>query len=81
MNELTPGMIEILKAYLAPFAPADTYNDSTDRLVSTEIIVSELVDAADLSLNPVADYMAQNGFRYHCIHSDGISGWILRLRD
>lgn len=78
MNELTPGMIAVLMAYLAPFEPSDTYDNNTDRLLSTEIIISDLGDAADLNMNPVADFMAGQGYRYHCIHDDGISGWILR---
>ena len=78
MNALTPGMLEVLGAYLAPFIPADTYNDDTDRLLSTEIIIGDLEDAATLSMNDVADYMVARGYHYHCLHDDGIAGWILR---
>lgn len=80
MNELSPGMIAVLEAYLAPFIPADTYDADIDTLISTEIIVADLGDAADLTINGVADYMATHEFRYHCIHDDGISGWVLRRR-
>lgn len=80
MNELTPGMAEVINAYLAPFEPAESFNADTDRLISTEIIIAEVGDGADIEMNLLADYMAGRGFHYHCIHDDGISGWILRPR-
>lgn len=78
-SHLTPGQTEILRAYLAPFSPSAEYNPDTDRLLSTEIILADLGDAAEFDLNPVADFLVAQGYRYHCLHADGISGWILHV--
>jgi hypothetical protein len=79
MNDnLTPGMIAALEGYLAPYMPADEYNDETDMLISTGIIITTLDDAVDLEMNPVADYMAERGFKYYFVEKDCVDGWILR---
>lgn len=71
-------MIEVLTAYLEPYEPAGTFNDDSDILCSTDIIVNELTGAVDLDVNPVAEFMATQGFHYHCRPDGGIHGWILR---
>ena len=40
----------------------------------------EPTETYNAETNEVANYMATSGFRYHFIHSDGISGWILRKK-
>ena len=79
-NYLTPGMFAALEGYLAPYMPAVEYNDETDLLISTGIIITTLDDAVDLEMNPVADFMAEKGYRYHFVEKDCVDGWILRPR-
>ena len=75
-----PGMKAAMDGYLADFEPAETYNRDTDILVSSEILVNELEPVYDATVNEISNYMAASGYRYHFIHADDISGWILRKR-
>lgn len=75
-----PGMKAAMDGYLADFEPAETYNRDTDILVSSEILVNELEPVYDATVNEISNYMAACGYRYHFIHADDISGWILRKR-
>ena len=75
-----PGLKAAMNGYLAGFEPAETYNADTDMLVSSEQIVYELESVYDAEINEIANYIAAAGYRYHFIHADGISGWILRKR-
>ena len=77
---IKPGLKAAMDGYLHDFEPAETYNADTDILVTSETIVFELEPVYDAETNEVANYMATSGFRYHFIHSDGISGWILRKK-
>ena len=73
-----PGLKAAMDGYLADFEPTETYNPETDILVTSECIVYELEPVYDADTNEVANFMAASGYRYHFIHADGISGWILR---
>ena len=75
-----PGLKAAMDGYLAGFEPAETYNAETDILVSTESMVLELEPVYDAETNEIANYMATAGYRYHFIHADCISSWILRKR-
>ena len=75
-----PGMKVAMDGYLADFEPAETYNRDTDILVSSEILVNELEPVYEATINEVSNYMAACGYRYHFIHADDISGWILRKK-
>ena len=75
-----PGMKAAMDGYLADFEPAETYNRDTDILVSSEILVNELEPVYEATINEVSNYMAACGYRYHFIHADDISGWILRKK-
>ena len=75
-----PGMKAAMDGYLADFEPTETYNRDTDILVSSEILVNELEPVYDATVNEISNYMAACGYRYHFIHADDISGWILRKR-
>lgn len=75
-----PGLKAAMDGYLVGFEPAETYNAETDILVSTESMVLELEPVYDAETNEIANYMATAGYRYHFIHADCISGWILRKR-
>ena len=75
-----PGLKAAMDGYLADFEPAANYTPDTDILVSSETIVYELEPVYDADTNEIANYMAASGYRYHFIHADGISGWILRKR-
>lgn len=74
------GLKAAMDGYLAGFEPAETYNAETDILVSTESMVFELEPVYDAETNEIANYMATAGYRYHFIHADCISSWILRKR-
>ena len=75
-----PGLKAAMDGYLADFTPTDYYDHALDVLVSSETIVYELEPVYDADTNEIANYMAASGYRYHFIHADGISGWILRKR-
>ena len=77
---IKPGLKAAMNGYLADFEPAETYNAETDMLVSSEQIVYELESVYDAEINEIANYMASAGYRYHFVHADSISGWILRKR-
>ena len=77
---IKPGLKAAMDGYLADFEPAANYTPDTDMLVSSETIVYELESVYDAEINEIANYMASAGYRYHFVHADCISGWILRKR-
>ena len=77
---IKPGLKAAMDGYLADFEPAANYCADTDMLVSSEQIVYELESVYDAEINEIANYVASAGYRYHFIHADCISGWILRKR-
>ena len=77
---IKPGLKAAMDGYLDDFEPAANYCADTDMLVSSEQIVYELESVYDAEINEIANYVASAGYRYHFIHADCISGWILRKR-
>ncbi len=76
--DLTPAMQNVLDAYLAEYVPSETYDENIDRLISTDIIIGDLLGSMDFEFNPVGEYLYEKGFRYFCNPRDGIHGWIMR---
>lgn len=78
MNYLTYGQRVILDGYLDRLNPQFVYDEDTCILIPTCAIIEDLACAALFDINAVADYMAEKGYSYHCIHADGVSGWLVQ---
>lgn len=68
--------ITLISQYLANYAPPSLLADKDFILKSTEDIICELADMADLSPNDVADAMLSLGFFF--VRREGLHGWAMK---
>lgn len=77
-----PAYISIIEGYLsadwAPAKKADTDTPTRFRIMTSQEIVLELADMADLELNDVAEAMTSLG--YCACTCDGKVGWLMQHR-
>ncbi len=77
-KQLTAGQQVVVDAYLTDSHPAETFDDSTCRLVDTQTMMLEMASMCNIDENALCDYLASKGYRAHYGKDDGISGWILK---
>lgn len=71
------GLALIVAQYLADYVPADEPADSRIVIRSTEEIITELADMADLNANVVANVMLDMGYTVVFMR-DGRHGWAMQ---
>lgn len=77
-KQLTAGQQVVVDAYLTDSQPAETFDDSTCRLVDTQTMMLDMASMCNIDENALCDYLASKGYRAHYGKDDGISGWILK---
>ena len=50
-------------------------------LFDTRTIIDDLSQMCDYDQNTLADYIATLEYRFHFVTSDGISGWIFKVKE
>ena len=75
---MNAGLNSILNCFLADYVPAENFNPQTDRILSTEDIISELSDMAQWDMNEVAAHIDEAGFFFTSGTPYHPHGWILR---
>ena len=76
-NKEIKGLALIVAQYLANYVPAEDPADSRIIIRSTEEIISELADMADLNANVVANVMLDLGYTVVFLR-DGRHGWAMQ---
>lgn len=71
------GLALIVAQYLVNYEPADDLLDHRVIIRSTEDIISNLADMADLTANVVANTMLNMGYTVVFLH-DGRHGWAMK---
>ena len=79
-EQSTPPFLQtILEGCLSGYAPADAADDANAcRVVSSQEILLDLADMADISLNDLAATMARLG--YSATRRDGKVGWLIKAK-
>ena len=79
-NKSVKGLSLIVAQYLANYSPIDDPNDIDGCIIrSTEEIISDLADMADLNANAVAKAMLDMGYIAVFLR-DGRHGWALKQK-
>lgn len=73
------GLALIVAQYLANYDPAENPNDMGTVIRSTEEIITDLADMADLNANVVANVMLDKGYSVVFLR-DGRHGWAMKSR-
>lgn len=71
------GLALIVAQYLANYTPADDPTKMDVVIRSTEDIITDLADMADLTSNVVANTMLNMGYTVVFLH-DGRHGWAMK---
>lgn len=71
------GLALIVAQYLANYEPAENPNDMGMVIRSTEEIITDLADMADLNANVVANVMLDMGYTVVYLR-DGRHGWAMK---
>lgn len=78
-NESVKGLSLIVAQYLVNYEPAENPNDMGTVIRSTEEIITDLADMADLNANAVAGTMLEMGYMAVFLR-DGRHGWAMMPR-
>ena len=78
-NKEIKGLALIVAQYLANYEPAEEPNDVGVVIRSTEEIITDLADMADLNANVVANVMLDMGYTVVFLR-DGRHGWAMKPR-
>ena len=78
-NKEIKGLALIVAQYLANYEPAEDPNDMGMVIRSTEEIITDLADIADLNANVVANVMLDMGYTVVFLR-DGRHGWAMKPR-
>ncbi len=78
-NKEIKGLALIVAQYLANYSPAEFPDDMGTVIRSTEEIITDLADMADLNANVVATVMLDSGYRVVFLR-DGRHGWAMKPR-
>lgn len=78
-NKEIKGLALIVAQYLANYEPAEDPNDMGMVMRSTEEIITDLADMADLNANVVANVMLDMGYTVVFLR-DGRHGWAMKPR-
>ncbi len=73
------GLALIVAQYLSNYEPAENPNDMGTVIRSTEEIITDLADMADLNANTVASVMLDKGYSVVFLR-DGRHGWAMKSR-
>lgn len=73
------GLALIVAQYLANYEPAEFPDDMDTVIRSTEEIITDLADMADLNANVVANVMLDKGYSVVFLR-DGRHGWAMKSR-
>lgn len=76
-NKEIKGLALIVSQYLANYEPAENPNDMGMVIRSTEEIITDLADMADLNANVVANVMLDMGYTVVFLR-DGRHGWAMK---
>ena len=77
-NTATTTIQTILEGYLSEYAPATAADADGIHVVSSQEIILDLADMADISLNDLAASMARLG--YSAARRDGKVGWLIKAK-
>lgn len=78
-NKEIKGLALIVAQYLTNYEPAEDPNDMGAVIRSTEEIITDLADMADLNANVVANVMLDMGYTVVFLR-DGRHGWAMKPR-
>lgn len=78
-NKEIKGLALIVAQYLVNYEPAENPNDMGMVIRSTEEIITDLADMADLNANVVANVMLDMGYTVVFLR-DGRHGWAMKPR-
>lgn len=73
------GLALIVAQFLANYEPAENPDDMGVVIRSTEEIITDLADMADLNANVVANVMLEKGYMVVFLR-DGRHGWAMKPR-
>lgn len=76
-NKEIKGLALIVAQYLANYSPAEEPDDKGVVIRSTEEIITDLADMADLNANVVANVMLDMGYTVVFLR-DGRHGWAMK---
>lgn len=78
-NKELNGLALIVAQYLANYEPAENPDDMGVVIRTTEEIITDLADMADLNANVVANVMLDKGYTVVFLR-DGRHGWAMKPR-